>query len=132
MEGRVKALLTAAVVIAFCVCALAKTQHHYSPQETPDGKVTIIPDKNIFVLHEKVYARVEFRNIGLKTYCFPKPSRDCTNDYPGSALTTGRPVASNGNFEQFICHYDNGGPPKSSNFESEIKQHWVILAPSDL
>jgi hypothetical protein len=133
MDGRVKALLTTAVVIAFSVCALSTTQLHDSSEETSHHlKVTVIPDKKIFVLHERVYTRVEFRNLGPKTYCFPKPSRDCTNDFPGSAVTTGRPVASNGDFEQFICHYDRGGPPRASNPESEIKQHWVMLAPNEV
>jgi hypothetical protein len=132
MDGRVKALLTTAVVIAFSVCALSKTQLHDSSEKTSDFKVTIISDKKIFVLHERVYTRVEFRNLGHKTYCFPKPSRDCTNDFPGSAVTTGQPLANNGDFEQFICHYDTGGPPSSSNLESEIKHHWVILAPNDV
>lgn len=131
MDGRVKALLTTAVVTAFSVCALSETQHHDSSEKTSGLKVTVIPDKEIFVLHERVYTRVEFRNLGPKTYCFPKPSRDCTNDFPGSAVTTGRPVANNGDIEQFICHYDSGGP-KASSLESEIKQHWVILAPTDV
>ena len=118
-------------VVAFSVCALSKTQLHDSPQKASDLKVTVIPEKQIFVLHESVYTRVEFRNLGPKTYCFPKPSRDCTNDFPGSAVTTGRPVSSNGDFEQFICHYD-GRLPRASNLESEIKQHWVMLAPNDV
>lgn len=105
MDRTVLALLTAAVIISCCDCTLAKTQLHDSSQETSDLKVTVIPDKNIFVLHEKVYTRVEFRNLGPKTYCFPKPPRDCTNDYPGSAVTSGRPVANHGDFDQFICHY---------------------------
>jgi hypothetical protein len=129
MDRRVRAPLTAAVIIACCVCTLAKTQLHDSSQETLDLKVRVIPDKNIFVLHEKVYTRVEFRNLGPKTYCFPKPSRHCTNDYPGSAVTSGRPVANHGDFDQFICHYDGGGP-RTSDLELEIKQHWVMLAPS--
>src|SRR6267378_8298025 len=132
MDGKVKAFLTTAVVVAFSVCALSKTQVHDSSQKTSDLKVTAIPEKQIFVLHESVYTRVEFRNLGPKTYCFPKPSRDCTNDFPGSAVTTGRPFANNGDFEQFICHYDSGGPPRASNLESEIKQHWVMLAPNDV
>jgi hypothetical protein len=130
MIGRVKAFLTSAVVVAFSVCALSKAQLHDSSQQTSDLKVTVIPDKKIFVLHENVFTRVEFKNLGSKTYCFPKPSLDCTNDYPGSAVTTGRPVANSGEFEQFICHYDSGGPPRASNLESEIKKHWVILAPN--
>lgn len=130
MNGRVKAFLTSAVVVAFSVCALSKGQLHNSSQQTSDLKVTVIPDKEIFVLHENVYTRVEFKNLGPKTYCFPKPSLDCTNDYPGSAVTTGRPVANSGEFEQFICHYHTGGPPRVSNLESEIKKHWVILAPN--
>jgi hypothetical protein len=130
MEGKVKAFLTTAVVVAFSVCALSKTQLHDSSQKTPDLKVTVIPDKKIFVLHESIYTRVEFKNQGPKTYCFPKPWLDCTNDYPGSAVTTGRPVANSGEFEQFICHYDSGGPPRASNLESETKKHWVILAPN--
>jgi len=90
-----------------------------------------MPDKNIFVLHESVYTRVEFRNLGNKTYCFPKPSQDCTNDFPGSAVTTGRPVANNGDSDQFICHFDSRGPSsRVSNPESEVRRHWVILAPS--
>jgi hypothetical protein len=132
MDGKAKAFLTAAVILAFSVCALSKTQLHDSAQDISDLKVTVIPDKNILVLHESVYTRVEFRNLGPKTYCFPKPSRDCTNDFPGSAVTTGRPVANNGDFEQFICHYDSGGPPRASNLEQEIKQHWVMLKPNDV
>jgi hypothetical protein len=130
MNERVQAFLTSAAVVAFSVCALSKAQLHDSSQKTSDLKVTVIPDKKIFVLHENVYTRVEFKNLGPKTYCFPKPSLDCTNDYPGSAVTTGRPVANGGEFEQFICHYDSGGPPRASNPESEIKKHWVILAPN--
>jgi len=132
MEERGKAFLTTVAVIALSVCALSRTLRNDPSQETSDLRVTVIPEKKIFVLHESVYARVEFKNLGRKTYCFPKPSLDCTNDYPGSAVITSRPVANNGDFEQFICHYDSGGPPRSSNFESEIKQRWVILGPSDV
>jgi hypothetical protein len=133
MDGKVKAFLTTAVVVAFSVCALSKTQLHDSSQKKPDLKVTVIPEGKNFVLHESVYTRVEFRNLGPKTYCFPKPSRDCTNDFPGSAVTTGRPaVENNEEFRQFICHYDSGGPPRASNLESEIKQRWVMLAPNDV
>jgi hypothetical protein len=130
MTRRAKALLTSAVAVAFSVRALSKAQLHDSSQKKSDLKVTVIPDKKIFVLHEDVYTRVEFKNLGPKTYCFPKPSLDCTNDYPGSAVTTGRPVANSGEFEQFICHYDSGGPPRASNPESEIEKHWIILAPN--
>jgi len=91
--------------------------------------VTVIPDKNSFVPHETVYARVEFKNLGNKTYCFPKPSLDCTNNLPGSAVTTGRPVANTGEYEQFICHFDSR-IPRFSNPKLEIKQHWVVLAPN--
>ena len=115
MDGKVKVSLTTAMVVAFSVCALSKTQLHDSSQKKSDLKVTVVPEKQIFVLHESVYTRVEFRNLGPKTYCFPKPSRDCTNDFPGSAVTTGRPVAHNEDFEQFICHYDSGSPPRASN-----------------
>ena len=132
MDGRVKAFLTVALVVAFSICALSKTQLHDSSQKTSDLKLTVIPEKKIFTLHESVYTRVEFRNLGPKIYCFPKPSRDCTNDFPGSAVTTGRPVANNGDFEQFICHYDRGGPRWASNPESEIKQHWVMLASNEV
>jgi hypothetical protein len=132
MDERGKAFLTTAAVIALSVCALSRNLPTDPSQETSDFRVTVIPEKKLFVLHESVYTRVEFRNLGPKTYCFPKPSRDCTNDYPGSAVATGRPVADNGDFDQFICHFDGGGPPRSSNFESEIKQHWVILGPSDV
>src|SRR6266576_6682381 len=107
MNGKVKVFLTTAVVITFSVCALSKAQLHDSSQKTLDLTVAVIPEKQIFVLHERVYTRVELRNSGTKTYCFPKPSRDCTNDFPGSAVTTGRPVSNNGDFDQFICHYDS-------------------------
>ena len=126
MDGKVKAFLITAVVVTFSVCALSKTQLHDSSQKTSDLTVAVIPEKQIFVLHESVYTRVEFRNSGTKTYCFPKPSRDCMNDFPGSAVTTGRPVSNNRDFEQFFCHYD-GRATRTS--ESDIKQDWVMLAP---
>lgn len=127
MDGKAKAFLTTTVVVAFSVCALSKTQFHDSSRKTSDFPVAVIPEKQVFVLHERVYTRVEFRNSGTKTYCFPKPSRDCTNDFPGSAVTTARPVSNTGDdFEQFICHYD-GRSTKTS--ESEIRLRWVMLAP---
>jgi hypothetical protein len=132
MGGKVRAALTTAAVVVFSVCALSKTQLHDSSRKTSDLRVTVIPEKQIYVLHESVFTRVEFRNLGPKTYCFPKPWRDCTNDFPGSAVTTGHPVANHGDFDQFICHYDGVSPPRASNLESEIKQHWVMLAPSDV
>jgi hypothetical protein len=126
MDRKVKAFLTMAVVVVFSVCALSKTQLHDSSRKMSDLTVAVIPEKQIFVLHESVYTRVELRNAGTKTYCFPKPSLDCTNDFPGSAVTTGRPVPNNNDFGQFICHYDGRATRIS---ESEIKQHWVMLEP---
>jgi hypothetical protein len=99
MDGRLKTFLIAAVAVAFSVSAFSKSQLHDPSQKTSDLKVTVIPEKQVFVLHESVRTRIEFRNLGPKTYCFPKPSRDCTNDYPGSAVTIGRPAANNGDSE---------------------------------
>lgn len=130
MSQRFAGFLPITVAVAFSVCGLSKPQTDDGLHKTSDLKVTVIPNKNIFVLHETVNTRVEFKNLGTKTYCFPKPSLDCTNDFPGSAVITGRPVANHGDSEQFICHFDTGRPPRVSNPESEIKQNWVVLAPN--
>ena len=130
MNLRFPGFIAVTVAVAFSVCALSKPQTDDAFHKTSDLKVTVVPDKNSFVLHETVNTRVEFRNLGNKTYCFPKPSLDCTNDFPGSAVTTGWPVANNSNSEQFICHFDSGGPPRVSDPKSELKQHWVVLAPN--
>jgi len=129
MDGRIRAFLTAGTVITFSICALSNTQLHDSSQKTSGLKVTVIPEKQIFALHESVYTRVEFRNSGTKTYCLPKPSLDCTNDFPGSAVTTGRPVSNSGDFGQFICHYDGHAVRIS---ETEIRQHWIMVAPKSV
>jgi hypothetical protein len=126
MDGRIKVCLTTAVVATFSICASSNSQLRDSSQKTPDLKVTVIPEKLIFALHEIVYTRTEFRNEGTKTYCFPKPSPDCTNDFPGSVVTTGRSISSNKDFDRFICHND-GRSVRTS--KAEIMQHWVMLAP---
>jgi hypothetical protein len=91
---RIAGFLAATLAGAFSVCALSKPQIGSALHKTSDLKVTIIPHKNIFSLHETVYTRVEFRNLGTKTYCFPKPSLDCTNDFPGSAVTNNSSATS--------------------------------------
>jgi hypothetical protein len=129
MTGNKKAPLCAATVLAFLACAPSKTAPQNSQQMERDLTMTTIAEKQTFVLHEKVRTRVEFRNSGPNTYCLPKPPQDCTNDYPGSAVTTGHPVPDTREYEIFICHYDTGGP-HTKDLESEIRLHWIILAPN--
>jgi hypothetical protein len=128
MRGRAKLLWlsTSALVLSAYVLCRAGPQN---PRQETDLKVRIIPDKTTYVLREKVFTKIEFRNSGSKTYCFPKPTRDCTNDYPGSVVTEGRPVPDAGEFDSFICHFDSGGP-RAADLVLDIKQHWIQLGPN--
>jgi hypothetical protein len=97
------------------------------PLSSPQLKLRIITDKDIYTLNERVMARVEFTNLMTKTLCFPIPNSDCESSETGSAVTTGESVKTGR--DQFICHLDGGGVGRPE-LESAIENHWIKLPPN--
>lgn len=128
MDPRKKLFLLPTIAVILSTCVLLGAGPQNSLQES-DLTVRIVLDKTTFALHEKVSVRIEFKNSGRKTYCFPKPTRDWTNDYPGSAVVIGQPATEPGDFESYICHFDSGGP-RVTDLVSDIKQNWIKIAPN--
>jgi hypothetical protein len=102
-------------------------QNRPAPVSSPQLKLRIITDKDIYTLNERVMARAEFTNLMTKTLSFPIPNPNCESTETGSVVTTGESVKKGG--EQFICHLDGGGIP-GAELESAIENRWIKLPPN--
>lgn len=120
-------LLLAAFGACSPICALSQTSENTAPQKIPELKLRIIPSKETFAVDEKVFTKLEFTNLSDKTLCFPQPARVCTNDFPGSAVTTGH--QGNENPDQILDHYDGQSLGTRKHLLSEIQKHWIKLPP---
>ena len=96
--------------------------------KAPELRLRIIPDKETYVLHEKIFTKTELLNLTDKTLCFPVPDQQCEDTNSGSVITTGE-VAASAPSDQFICHLDGGGVPRDRLF-TDVEQHWIKIAPN--
>ena len=121
--------------IMLAVPALSVSAHLQTAQKNktfrpkaPELRLRIIPDKETYVLHEKIFTKTELLNLTDKTLCFPVPDQQCEDTYSGSLITTGEDAASAPG-DQFICHLDGGGVPRDRLF-TDVEQHWIKIAPN--
>ena len=113
-------------------CSLfAFAQDNKPLAETPELKLRVIPEKETFRLIEKVFTKTEFVNVSAKTLCFPKPTTDYEETYPGY-VTTLAEAPDNSPFEVFLEHYDSLPPWPDRRLLSEIRSRWIKLEPSAL
>jgi hypothetical protein len=124
---RLKTFLISLAVGACAISVPAQTAGKALPHKAPELKIRIVPSKETYALHEKVFTKTEFTNLTDKTLCFPKPAQACQNTGSGSLITTGEAVAT-GEGEQFICHIDARGTPREELLR-EIEEQWVKVAP---
>jgi hypothetical protein len=127
MNQRTQQFLVLAAFGACSICALSQTSENTAPHKIPELKLRIIPSKETFAVDEKVFTKLEFTNLSDKTLCFPQPARVWTNDFPGSAVTTGH--QGNENPDRFFDHYDGASLGTRKHLLSEIQKHWIKVLP---
>lgn len=116
--------ICAAIALMFYLGAYALAQETRSPQL----KLRILVDKDVYALNEHVLVRSELTNLTQKTLCFPVPDQKCQAPEIGSLLTMGEPP-NVGDYGWFFCHVDGGGK-NGSELELEVKNRWIKLPPN--
>jgi len=117
-----KSWTTLALGSSLAVCALAQQT------ERPQLRLRIVLQKRTYALNERLMVKSELTNLTSRTLCFPVPDQDCESTSTGWLLTTGYPL-NKGERDSFICHADGGGIG-GAKLESDIKDHWIMLAPN--
>ncbi len=116
------------VLGAFSIGALSQSPEKATPEKDAELKLRIIPNKETYALHEKVFTKTEFTNLTDKTLCFPEPVQDCINSVSGYVITRGSPLVSSPEVEQFICVID-GRVGSREKLLADIKNRWIKLVP---
>lgn len=112
------------------ICAALPPQN--SERELrPELELTAKFNKVTYGIREKLLRQVEFKNISSGKLCFPKPDQDCVNSVPGYLSTKGIPLDASSDHFLFICHIDARSPWPRETLLSEIRNHWIKLAPGE-
>jgi hypothetical protein len=96
--------------------------------ERPQLKVRLLTEKDVYTLNERVVVKSELTNLTSRTLCFPVPDQECETTSTGWVIATLEPSNSDER-DSFICHTDGRGAERAK-LESDIKNHWVMLAPN--
>jgi len=126
------------VVAAFSVGVQSKTSDKKKAlhPKTPELKLRIVPDKETYVLYERVFAKAELLNLTDKTQCFPEPAQGVEVPSSGYLVTTAGlldpPENEQSESDQFLEGFCGGLTWPAEKLRSEIEESWVKLAPNQV
>jgi hypothetical protein len=108
---------------------LSQTATKFLQPKAPELKLRILPNKEAYVLNEKVFTRTEFTNLTDKTLCFPEPAQGQQVPASGYLITEGEAPDAQER-DRFIEVFDGIGIWQREKLLSEIEKNWIKVSPN--
>jgi len=121
-------------MIAVAVCSVgiqpqSSEKNKALHPKAPELKLRIIPDKETYSVHDKVFTKTEFTNLTDKTLCFPEPIQGQAVPTSGYLMTEAdRPDAQDR--DRFIEVFDGVGEWPRDKLLAEIEKSWIKVPPN--